>query len=141
MSTETHAPGGPGPDPASRGGAGPVEARGRTEVSDRVLERVAARAVSEVDQIGGAAPRLLSVPLGRDVPGGAPKVSAHADGRLAIVRVTLSVTYPAPIRQAVHRVREHVMSRVHELTGLEARQVDIDVVRLIHPAEQGRRVL
>ncbi|MEU8269066.1 Asp23/Gls24 family envelope stress response protein [Sphaerisporangium sp. NPDC049002] len=138
MNTESHAPGGSGPGPAPRGAAGPPEARGRTDISDRVLERIAAHAVSEVDQVGGAAaPR----PLGRATPGAAPRVSAHADGRLAIVRVRMSVTYPAPIRQVVHRVRDHVAARVHELTGLDARQVDIDVTRLVHPAEEGRRVL
>ncbi|WP_424530234.1 Asp23/Gls24 family envelope stress response protein [Sphaerisporangium viridialbum] len=130
MNTGTHAPGEP-----------PAEARGRTAISDRVLERVAALAVTEVDQVGGTAPRLLNVPLGRGTTGAAPKVSAHADGRLAIVKVTLSVTYPAPILQVVHRVRDHVMARVRELTGLDARQVDIDVARLVHPPEQERHVL
>ncbi|GAA3796437.1 hypothetical protein GCM10022226_14660 [Sphaerisporangium flaviroseum] len=136
-------PGGHGtePVPESHGGAGPVEARGRTDIANRVLERIATWAVTEVDQVGGGAPRLLGAPLGRGTPGGAPRVSAHVDGHLAIVRVTMSVTYPAPIRQVVHNVREHVRTRVHELTGLDARQVDIDVARLIHPAEQKRRVL
>jgi uncharacterized alkaline shock family protein YloU len=145
VSTETAVPrpGGHGADPVpgSGGGAAPAEARGRTEVSDRVLERIATRAVTEVDQVEGAAPRLLRMPLGRDTAGAAPRVSARVDGRLAIVRVTMSVTYPAPIRQVVHRVREHVMTRVRELTGLDARQVDIDVARLIHPAARERRVL
>lgn len=141
-------PGGSGPygdprsygDPGSPGGFVPVEERGRTEISDRVLERIATRAVAEVDEIGGAAPRVLGMPLGRDTAGGAARVSAHADGRIAIVRMTLSVTYPAPIRQVAGRVREHVMTRVRELTGLDARQVDIDVASLVPPAERGRRV-
>jgi uncharacterized alkaline shock family protein YloU len=117
-----------------------MERRGRTGISDRVLERIATRAVMEVDQAGGAAPRLLGMPLGRDVPEGAPRVDAHVDGHIAIVRVTMSVTYPAPIRRVVHRVRDHIVTRVRELTGLETRQVDIDVARLVHPAEPGRRV-
>ncbi|MCW2877932.1 MAG: hypothetical protein JWQ95_2032 [Sphaerisporangium sp.] len=121
--------------------AGPVESRGRTDISGRVLERIAAHAVNEVDEVGGAAPRLLGMPLGRDATDTAPRVSAQVDGHLAIVRVTLSVTYPAPIRQVAHRVRDHIMTRVRELTGLDVRQVDIDIARLIRPAERGRSVL
>ncbi|MFC4535046.1 Asp23/Gls24 family envelope stress response protein [Sphaerisporangium dianthi] len=130
---------GAAPETAAGAGAS-LEGRGHTGISDRVLEQVAARAAGEVEHVGGAAPRMLGVPLGRDTERTAPRVSGHVEGRLAILRVTLSVTYPAPIRQVVHRVREHVVSRVRELTGLEARQVDIDVARLIHPEEQGRRV-
>ncbi|MET8144151.1 Asp23/Gls24 family envelope stress response protein [Sphaerisporangium sp. NPDC005288] len=126
--------------PASAGAVASPEGRGHTGITDRVLERVAACAVREVEQVGGAAPRMLGVPLGRDAGRANPRVSGHVEGRMAIVRVTLSVAYPAPIRQVVHRVREHVVSRVRELTGLEARQVDIDVTRLIHPDEPGRRV-
>ncbi|WP_248964412.1 Asp23/Gls24 family envelope stress response protein [Sphaerisporangium perillae] len=148
--TAAPAPGGPGTEPATPRGAGtttpsqrtagPPETRGHTGISDRVLEQIAARAVSEVEQVGGVAPRVLGVPLGRDTEQTAPRVSGHVDGHLAILKVTLSVVYPAPIRQVVHRVRDHVVARVRELTGLEARQVDIDVTRLIHPAEEGRRV-
>lgn len=130
----------PGRTSMSPGGAGPSEGRGDTRISDRVLEQIAARAVCEVDHVGGAAPRVLGVPLGRDAHGAAPRVSAHVEGNLAIVHVTMSVDYPAPIRQVVHRVRDRVTTRVHELTGLDARQVDIDVARLVHPAEQGRRL-
>ncbi|GGK90597.1 hypothetical protein Sme01_53180 [Sphaerisporangium melleum] len=122
------------------GTSAPPESRGHTGISDRVLEQIAARAVQEVGQVGGARPRMLGVPLGREAEGTAPRVSGHVEGRMAILRVTLSVVYPAPIRQIVHRVREHVTARVGELTGLEARQVDIDVSRLIHPAEEERRV-
>lgn len=126
--------------PVPESALGPPETRGRTEITDRVLERIAARAVTEVDQAGGAARRLLGVPMGRDTAGTAARVTAHVDGHLATVALRLSVTYPAPIRQVTRRVREHVTARVGELTGLDVRQVDIDIVRLISPERQRRRV-
>ncbi|MDT0548755.1 MULTISPECIES: DUF6286 domain-containing protein [Streptomyces] len=113
---------------------GPPETRGRTEIADRVLERIAVRAVTEVDQAGGAQRRLLGMPLGRANAPPAPRATAHVDGHLATVAMTVSVAYPAPIRQVSRRVRERVAARIGELTGLDVREVDIDVARLSHPA-------
>lgn len=108
----------------------PPETRGRTRIADRVLERITARAVAETAQAGGTGRRLLGVPLERDTAHTTAQVTAHVDGHLATVKVALSVRYPAPIRQVTRRVREHVNTRVRELTGLEVRQVDIAVVSL-----------
>jgi uncharacterized alkaline shock family protein YloU len=73
------------------------------------------------------------VPLGRQRADTAARVSARVDGQLATVTVRLSVTYPAPIRQVTRRVRDHITARVTELTGLDVRQVDIDVAALTSP--------
>jgi uncharacterized alkaline shock family protein YloU len=116
-----------------------VEDRGRTEIADRVLERIAAHALIEVDQTGGAARRVLGVPLGRDRAGRGPQVRAHVDGGLATLQMTVSVAYPAPIRQVTRRLREHVAHRVGELTGLVVRQVDIDVASLTPAGGKGGR--
>jgi uncharacterized alkaline shock family protein YloU len=114
----------------------PAARRGSTEIADRVVERIAARAAAEVDDAHGPARRLL----GLRVPGvAAPKVTVQIDGHLATVRLALSVRYPAPIRQVTRQVREHVMTRVGELTGLDVRHVDIDIPALITP-DRGRRV-
>lgn len=118
----------------------PPEARGRTEIADRVLERIAARAVSEVAQAGGAARRLLGVPLGRDTVRAAARATAHVDGQIATVQLRMSVIYPAPIRETTRRVRDQIMTRVGELTGLDVRQVDIEIARLIPPGTEPRRV-
>jgi uncharacterized alkaline shock family protein YloU len=121
-----------------------VERRGRTEIADRVLERIAARTLAEVDQAGGSVRRVLGVPLGRDDPGGGPQVSAEVDGHLATLRMTISVAYPTPIRQVAHQLRERITTRVGELTGLQVRQVDITVASLTRggsrSVEPGRRV-
>jgi uncharacterized alkaline shock family protein YloU len=117
--------------------AEPPEARGRTRISDRVLTRIASTAAAEVDEAGRAARRVLGVRLGHDGPGATPRVTGHIDGRLAILHVHLSVAYPAPVRQVTRRVRDHVTSRVHDLTGLDVRQIDIDVDRLLPAPEDG----
>ena len=132
----------PGADlvPAAPAARRPPEARGRTEIADRVLERIAARAVSEVAQAGGAARRLLGVPLGRDTMRAAPRATAHVDGQIATVQLRMSVTYPAPIREVTRRVRDQIITRVGELTGLDVRQVDIEITRLIRPGTEPRRV-
>ena len=132
----------PGADlvPAAPAALRPPEARGRTEIADRVLERIAARAVSEVAQAGGAARRLLGVPLGRDTVRAAARATAHVDGQIATVQLRMSVTYPAPIRETTRRVRDQIITRVGELTGLDVRQVDIEITRLIRPGTEPRRV-
>ncbi|MDL4818548.1 Asp23/Gls24 family envelope stress response protein [Actinomadura opuntiae] len=119
----------------------PAEERGRTEIADRVLEKIAAHALTEVVAAGGAARRVLGVPLGRTGERAAPQVAAQVDGGLAILRMTVSVAYPAPVREVTRRLRDHVTARVAALTGLQVRQVDIRVAQLTRPERNGRQVL
>lgn len=121
-------------------GAPPAEARGRTEISDRVVERIAAQAVAEAEHAGGAASRFLGVKLGRDTQDTVAQATARVDGQLATVQLTLSVIYPQPVRQVTRDVRDRVISRVGELTGLDVRQVDIEIASLIVPDPERRRV-
>lgn len=121
--------------PAERG-----DGRGRTRIADQVLERIAAHALAEVDHVGGVARRVLGVPLGHDRTSAEPRVDAHVDGRIATLRMTVSVVYPAPVRQVAHRVRDHVAARVAEFTGLDVRQVDVDIASLVQEESQGRQV-
>jgi uncharacterized alkaline shock family protein YloU len=116
----------------SRGGeAVAPEHRGRTEIADRVLAKIATRALSEIEDTGGASRRVLGVRLGRDSLEGTPWVTAKVDGGLATLRMRISVAYPAPVREVARRLRELVRTRVGELTGLDVREVDIDVARLM----------
>ncbi|HEY8453657.1 MAG: Asp23/Gls24 family envelope stress response protein [Micromonosporaceae bacterium] len=118
---------------AGQGVGADTASRGRTDIADRVLEKIAAHALTEVAGAGGVARRVLGVPVGRGAGGSAPRVDARTDGRLAMLRMTVSVGWPAPVRQVAQRVREHVIERVSRLTGLEVRQVDIDVEALVVP--------
>ena len=107
------------------------EQRGRTAIADRVVARVATRAVAEVEQTGGAARQLIGVAIGRETGEGMARVSARIDGHLAMIEMRLSLTYPAPVRTLTREVRQHVIERVTGLTGLEVRHVDIEVARLL----------
>jgi uncharacterized alkaline shock family protein YloU len=98
-----------------------------------VVEKIAARAVGEVDEVGGVASRVLGIQIGSDAPDRSPEVHARVDGSIVTLDVTLSVTYPAPVGQVTRHVREHVADRIRTLTGLSTRQVDISVTALHHP--------
>ena len=105
--------------------------RGRTTIADRVVTRVAARAVAEVEQTGGAARQLMGVTIGRQTGKGTAPVSARIDGHLAMIQLRLSLAYPAPVSALTREVRRHVIERVAGLTGFEVRHVDIEVVSLL----------
>jgi uncharacterized alkaline shock family protein YloU len=105
--------------------------RGRTIIADRVVARVAAQAVSEVAQAGGAAPQLVGITLGRQTGKGQARVTARVDGNLAMIEMRLTLAYSAPVRTLSREVRRHVMERVAALTGIEVRHVDIEVARLL----------
>ena len=104
-----------------------VEERGTTTIADRVVERIAAQAVAEVDNATGAARSLLGVTLGSTTAETAARVSARVDGPTATVEVSMTVIYPASVRDVTRQVRRHLTERVRELTGVDVAQVDIDV--------------
>lgn len=124
---------------------------GRIDVTDSVVARLAARAAVEVDDVGAAAPRLLGVDLssgGLDKVGvrssslgELPSTSATVDGTLAFLELTMSVRYPASVRQVAAAVRSHVRERVGELTGLQVLEVDITVPALVSASARRPRVL
>ena len=105
--------------------------RGRTTIADRVVARVAARAVAEVEQTGGAARQLIGITIGRQAGEGAARVHARTEGHLAMIEMRLSLAYPASVRALAREVRQHVIERVTSLTGYEVHHVDIEVTRLL----------
>lgn len=122
MSTATTEPGS-GLDLVPRS----VEDRGTTTIEERVVERIAAQAVTEVSDATGAARRVLGVTLGSATADRAARVSARVDGPIATVEVTMTVIYPASVRDVTSRLRQHLAERVLELTGITVQQVDITV--------------
>lgn len=117
-----------------------LEHRGRTQIADRVLTKIATRALTEIQDAGGASRRLLGLRLGHDSMESAPWVTAKVDGGLATLRMRISVAYPAPVREVTRHLRELVRTRVGDLTGLDVREVDIDVIRLLTAEQTGKRV-
>lgn len=135
-----------GTSPAAAGDTD--EPSGTIIISDAVVAKLASRAVLEMPDTGGAAPRVL----GRTVPGAAhlgiretslttaPKSSADVDGSVARVEVTISVRWPVSIRQVTERLRSHLRERLHALTGLTVAEVRITVTGLVTPVAPTGRV-
>ncbi|WP_307796285.1 Asp23/Gls24 family envelope stress response protein [Amycolatopsis sp. 195334CR] len=100
-----------------------TEDRGTLTIEDRVVERIATRAVSELD--------------GTDQPA---KVRARVTGDSATLDVRLALSYPVPVASTTENARRHLRHRVGELAGLTVSRVDITVAALRTSAAEPRRV-
>ena len=129
---------------------GPAVGRGELgtiSISDAVVAKLAAQAAVEIPDAGAAAPRLL----GRSLSGagglgvratsltGLPKASAHVDGSIALIRLEISVRWPASVPAVTTAVRAHVRARLTELTGLHVPEVTIEVTDLVTTISQPTR--
>ncbi len=114
-------------DGADGDGGGP----GRTTIADRVVERIAAQAVAEVDRATGVPRQLLGVALGTTDENTPARVSADVDGGIVSVHVLLAVIWPNPVRAVTRQVRERVITQVEQLTGLRVAEVDVEVGQLL----------
>lgn len=102
------------------------------------MAKLAARAAVENPNAGAAA----STVLGLSLPGAGllgakstdldalPKSSATVDGSVATVELTVSIRWPNSVAKVAGEVRDHVRSRITELTGLEVTEVRIAVTDL-----------
>jgi uncharacterized alkaline shock family protein YloU len=127
------------PDANAAAGAGDDgPGHGRTTVAGRVVERTATVLIREVDGVGGAARRVLSVDVGSEDFERDARVTATIDGDSVTIAVRCSVVYPAPVASTTEALRTHLVARLDKLTGLRVRQVDITVTAL--HASSGRRV-
>ena len=123
------------------GELGPAESRGELSTADQVVEKIAATALGEIDEFGGAARRVLGLPVGSDQPDHRPRVTATVHGALVDLDVRATVAYPAPIAQVADRARAHVVARVGELTTVQVRRVDITIAALsTEPTVKGREL-
>jgi uncharacterized alkaline shock family protein YloU len=113
---------------------------GRTTIADRVVERIAAQAVAEVDRATGTARQLLGVSLGSTTATTPARVTADVDGGIVSVQVDLAVIWPNPVRAVTRQVRQHVTDRVEQLTGLQVAEVDVQVSDLLTMTSAPARV-
>lgn len=135
-----------GATPATTSGAlapdapvpGPLDDRGRLVVADRVVEKIASQAATEIDRATGAPRRVLGVALGSADE--RPQVSARVDWPVATVSVVMSVAWPAPVLEVTEQVRRHVEEQLATLAGVRTAGVDIRVTALPGPRSGDRRV-
>ena len=102
-----------------------VDQRGRTTIDDRVVGKLAAQAVSEVDGVVGEG----------------AAATADVRGSVVALDIRLAIAYPASIAQTTGRARAHLVSRVAEFTGLAVSRVDITVTALQPHTTAVRRLL
>lgn len=103
--------------------------RGQLVIAERVIEKVASQAASEVSVSAGRSGGVLGIGAHTDTTA-RPKVQVELSGRSATVEVETGVVYPTPLKQATGRIRDHVISRVEELTGVQVKRVDITIAWL-----------
>jgi uncharacterized alkaline shock family protein YloU len=101
--------------------------RGTTSIAPTVIQKIAGRAASEVRGVEAAEPSALR----RFIPFvGAGAADAEVGHERAAVDLAISVRYPEPIWAKAAAVRERVVERVQELTGLRAIRVNVSVTRV-----------
>ncbi|MFD5061865.1 Asp23/Gls24 family envelope stress response protein [Streptomyces sp. NPDC058394] len=115
--------------------------RGSTTISDRAVERIAARVLTEVENIGGAPGRVLGIEVPGEHAEDSARVAAKVSGdSVAALDVRLSVAYPKSVAHTTEDARARLVRRVADLTGLTVSRVDITVTALHAPDSPTRRV-
>ncbi|AXE88607.1 Asp23/Gls24 family envelope stress response protein [Streptomyces sp. Go-475] len=119
-----------------KGGQAPPDARGKTEIADAVVAKIAgmaAREVPEIHHLGGGMTRALGAVRQR-VPGGGGGATGVTQGvkvevgeRQAAVDLDVVVEYGAAIADTAADVRTSVVEAVERMTGLEVVEVNISV--------------
>ena len=117
-----------------------VTSRGETIIAPTVVEKIATRAASEVDGVGGVVQTGLSRLLPWSIGDAGPaKASAEVGVDTVSVDLTVNVLYPQPVAAVTNQVRTRVTQRLAELCGLRATEVNIAVPALVVPPRAARR--
>nr|WP_234376959.1 Asp23/Gls24 family envelope stress response protein [Streptomyces sp. TP-A0356] len=125
--------------PTRRGGGAPGT-RGRTSISDGVVEKIAAVAARDVPGVYalGSARTLGAV---RDrVPGGSKAATRGVKVEVGEVQTAIDleiiVEYGVNIAEVAHAVRENVIAAIERMTGLEVVEVNVSVVDVKLPEDE-----
>jgi uncharacterized alkaline shock family protein YloU len=114
--------------------------RGSLTIADRVVERVAGYAVTQVDGAGAAPRRLLGINVGEARADTAASVTARVEGRTATVSAAVAISWPHSVRTVADQLRRTIRDDVRRVTGIEVAQVDLDVVTFATAPVPSRRV-
>ena len=116
-------------------GAGYRDGPGRLRIDPRVVQKLAARAASEVDGVS----RVSAGPIGRALHHPVPTSTPH--DQLAVdVDLSVSIRYPLPLSEVVERLASHVARKVEQLTSRPTRHVRVTVQGLGVPGADHPRV-
>ncbi|HET9631606.1 MAG TPA: Asp23/Gls24 family envelope stress response protein [Terrabacter sp.] len=109
--------------------------RGRLDIAERVVERVAHIAACEVRGVRSVGSSLEGV-VGRQYP----NVKAQMAGGHARVDVDIAVSWPIPLARTAAEVREHVSERLTSLLGVKVDAVDVTIATVSPAGTEHRRV-
>jgi uncharacterized alkaline shock family protein YloU len=113
----------------------PPEERGRTVIADKVVERIAAMAAREIENVVDTRSGLS-----RLARGALPHAEAVVAGGTSRIKVEVAAQWPTPLSEIAGGVRDHVGERVHTLTGVEVVAVDVRVADMAYAGAEKRRV-
>jgi uncharacterized alkaline shock family protein YloU len=108
--------------------------RGRLDIAEQVVERIAAIAACEVPGVRRVGTGLEGV-VGRQYP----KAKAEVAGGHARVRLDIAVTWPSPLGRTAAAVRDRVREQLTSLVGLSVDAVDVTVATVPPPARSDQR--
>ncbi len=124
------------------GGASLVTEQGRTTIADGVVAKIAGIAAREIDGVHQLVPRGAGAALSslaQRVTGSEARdrgVVVEVGQREAAVDLSLIVVYGVSIPDVTHAVRQNIINRVREMTGLVVKEVNIDVADLFFPEDE-----
>ena len=113
--------------------------RGDTIISDNVVSKIAGIAAQEIEgiQMGGGTARAVGGFLDSVTSGGQTRgVSVEVGEQEAAVDLSMAVEYGKPVPQIAEAVRQNVINRVENLTGLRVVEVNITVNDVLLPEER-----
>ncbi len=132
-----------------QGGGSPLQSdRGKTTINDAVVVSIAAQVVQEVS---GAEPQIDTGRGGGSIPGdnsptvgelfgkvtgssrGSRGVSVEVGETQAALDLTITVPYGRSIPEITQTMRDNVIQRVENLTGLQVTEVNITVKDVFFP--------
>ena len=135
-----------------QGGGSPLQSdRGTTTINDAVVVSIAAQVVQEVS---GAEPQIDTGRGGGSIPGdnsptvgelfgrvtgssrGTRGVSVEVGETQAALDLTITVPYGRSIPEITQTMRDNVIQRVENLTGLQVTEVNITVKDVFFPQQQ-----
>ena len=126
-------------------GQSPLQSElGTTTIQDSVVTAIISMAAEEVDGVttshgGVRLPGDTSPTVGEfvdNITGGASRtrgLSVDVGERQTAADITINVEYGRPIPQVTQAVRERIIYRVENLTGLEVTEVNVQVNDVILP--------
>lgn len=120
---------------------GPPDA-GSTAPDERGTTTIAPSAVEHITEAElGSVPGVFAVGTGLDKVVGRqyPKVSADVAGSRARLSVEVAVAWPYPLADVCANVRDTLIARLTELTGMRIDAIDVTAAKVVQPEAPARR--